>query len=114
MDVRLFSYGTLQLEAVQLANFGRRLAGEADAIAGFRLATVLIDDPDVVTLSGKAEHLILVRTGDPADVVEGMVFAITPDELAAADAYETNAYVRVAAPLRSGRTAFVYVAPERD
>ena len=31
----LFSYGTLQLEAVQLATFGRKLAGTADGLPGF-------------------------------------------------------------------------------
>jgi hypothetical protein len=31
----LFSYGTLQLEAVQLATFGRKLNGAADGLPGF-------------------------------------------------------------------------------
>jgi hypothetical protein len=30
-----FSYGTLQLEAVQMATFGRQLAGTSDALRGF-------------------------------------------------------------------------------
>ena len=33
----LFSYGTLQLEAVQMATFGRQLAGTRDALGGFEL-----------------------------------------------------------------------------
>ena len=48
---RLFSYGTLQQEAVQLANFGRILQGSPDAVTGYRLASVKISDPDVVTVS---------------------------------------------------------------
>ena len=32
----LFSYGTLQLEAVQMANFGRLLTGQRDVLEGFR------------------------------------------------------------------------------
>ncbi len=32
--VLLFSYGTLQDKAVQLANFGRELVGQQDADAG--------------------------------------------------------------------------------
>ena len=31
----LFSYGTLQLDSVQLASFGRLLEGEADALPGW-------------------------------------------------------------------------------
>jgi gamma-glutamylcyclotransferase (GGCT)/AIG2-like uncharacterized protein YtfP len=41
--------------------------------------------------------------------VEGTVFAISEADLAAADEYEVDDYVRVAVPLRSGRTAWVYV-----
>lgn len=110
-DCLLFSYGTLQLEEVQRANFGRRVETQADAIAGYRVSTITIRDPAVVGLSGSEVHKILVATGDPADLVEGVVLSISEAELAAADAYETDDYVRVEAPLRSGRKAWVYVAP---
>ena len=109
MNFRLFSYGTLQQENVQLATFGRRLEGRADALVGFRLDAVAIDDPAVVAASGLAVHPVAVPTGDPADRVPGTVFLITPDELAASDAYEVDAYARIEAPLASGGTAFVYV-----
>ena len=33
----LFTYGTLQLEEVQLATFGRVLEGRPDALVGYRL-----------------------------------------------------------------------------
>ena len=36
--VLLFSYGTLQDKAVQLANFGRELNGQADRMPGYRQA----------------------------------------------------------------------------
>jgi hypothetical protein len=38
-----------------------------------------------------------------------MVFQITAQELAAADRYEVDDYRRIAAPLKSGVTAWVYV-----
>lgn len=105
----LFSYGTLRQEEVQIANFGRRLHGEGDALLGYALSTVRIDDPDVVAESGSDVHPILVP--DPAaPPVEGMVFLLSAAELAAADIYETSAYARISVQLRSGRTAFVYVA----
>lgn len=105
----LFSYGTLQLEPVQRATVGRTLAGTADALPGFERATVAIEDPAVVATSGATHHPIVRFTGRPSDVVEGTVFAITPDELRQADRYEVAAYTRVAVVLRSGVRAWVYV-----
>lgn len=105
---RLFSYGTLQLPEVQRANFGRELKGEADALEGYVLSTVVIGDAVVVEVSGLAEHLILVPGEGPP--IEGVAYALSDEELAAADEYETSAYRRVEVTLRSGRRAFVYVA----
>lgn len=108
--VRLFSYGTLQQREVQAANYGRELEGEADALLGFRLGQVEIDDPDVVSVSGKAIHTIALPSGDLSDRIAGMVYRLTPEELDASDAYETDSYTRVEVTLESGRRAFVYVA----
>lgn len=106
---RLFSYGTLQQENVQLATFGRRLVGAADALLGFRRELVEITDPDVLAKSGERFHPIVMRSGDSADRVTGTVFEITATELAAADEYEVADYERVSAQLASGSTAWVYV-----
>ncbi|MCI4676190.1 gamma-glutamylcyclotransferase family protein [Candidatus Mycolicibacterium alkanivorans] len=102
----LFSYGTLRQREVQLTTFGRALDGRPDAIVGFELDYVTITDPHVIATSGSDRHPIL-KPGTGA--VEGTVFAITREELAAADDYEVDDYVRIAVPLRSGRTAWVYV-----
>ena len=106
MSELLFSYGTLQQEGVQLAQFGRRLTGHADALMGWRQEMVEITDPDVLAKSGKAYHPIVIP-GRKDDSVPGMVFEITPEELAAADSYEVDDYRRIAAPLKSGVTAWV-------
>lgn len=106
----LFSYGTLQQEAVQLANFGRKLQGRPDAVTGYRLSTVKITDPEVVAESGLEVHKILVPGDDPTELVRSVVFAITPQELRAADEYETDAYKRVSVKLQSGMDAWVYVS----
>lgn len=108
-SVRLFSYGTLRYRDVQLATFGRELDGEPDVLPGYTRGTVAITDPDVIAKSGEATHPMTVRTGNPADGVEGIVFALTPAELEAADGYEVDAYKRVSVRLRSGVEAFVYV-----
>ena len=104
----LFSYGTLQQEGVQMTQFGRLLKGHADALPGWRQEMVEITDPDVLAKSGKAYHPIVIP-GRKDDCVPGMVFEITPEELAAADRYEVDDYRRIAAPLKSGVTAWVYV-----
>ena len=106
---KLFSYGTLQQEDVQLATFGRRLTGVSDALVGYRQSMVAIQDPEVVRTSGKTHHPIVAFTGKNEDRVAGALFEITDAELAHADAYEVAAYVRVKAPLASGLEAWVYV-----
>jgi gamma-glutamylcyclotransferase (GGCT)/AIG2-like uncharacterized protein YtfP len=108
MTELLFSYGTLQQEGVQMAQFGRKLSGEADALVGWKQQMVEITDPDVLAKSGKAFHPI-VMPGRKDDQVPGMVFEITAAELAAADNYEVSDYKRVSALLASGKTAWVYV-----
>jgi hypothetical protein len=75
----LFSYGTLCQLEVQLAAFGRD------------------------------RHPILKPSDRTAAAVEGMVFPISVQELAAADEYEVDDYRRIAVPLRSGKQAWVYV-----
>lgn len=105
----LFSYGTLQLEAVQLATFGRRLEGANDTLRGFELLALEIEDPAVVAISGKAQHTMASFTGRASDVVSGVVFAVTPEELRHADTYEVPAVARVAVVLQSGARAWAYV-----
>ena len=105
----LFSYGTLQLPAVQQATYGRLLEGKPDTLVGYRLSPITIDDPHVVQLSGKAIHTIAVPTGDPADRITGTVFALSAAEVGATDAYEADGYARVEVTLESGRAAWVYV-----
>lgn len=106
---RPFSYGTLQLESVQRAQFGRLLGGVPDELMGFAQTMVEITDPDVLAKSGERFHPIVTRSGNAVDRVGGMVFEITAAELAAADSYEVSDYERVEAELASGLRAWVYV-----
>ena len=88
---KLFSYGTLQQEEVQLATFGRRLAGVSDALVGYRQSMIAIDDLEVVRTSGKTHHPIVAFTGANEDRVPGMVFEISDADLTHADEYEVAA-----------------------
>lgn len=108
-SIALFSYGTLQQPEVQLANYGRLIDGEADALPGYALAPLLIESPHVIEVSGKSVHMIARPTGEAADRVLGTLLFLTEAELQASDAYEEEAYTRIEARLESGRIAFVYV-----
>lgn len=106
---KIFSYGTLQLESVQLSTFGRKLEGSPDKLRGYRRSILKITNPDVVATSGIAEHPVIIHTGDPEDVVEGMVFDISVAELARSDHYESADYQRISVQLESKTDAWVYV-----
>ena len=105
----LFSYGTLQLESVQLSTFGRALTGTPDALPEYKRGLLAIDDPAVALALETTHYSIAQYTGNPTDAVPGMVLVITPDELQKADDYEIPEYRRVAVVLRSGRRAWAYV-----
>jgi hypothetical protein len=108
----LFTYGTLQSEEVQLATFGRRLEGHADALPAFALKTIEIHDEDFVVKSGTRIHRNLQFTGDPSDFVEGTIYSVTQQELEQADSYEPDGYKRVLVQLSSGAKAWVYLNVE--
>jgi gamma-glutamylcyclotransferase (GGCT)/AIG2-like uncharacterized protein YtfP len=106
---RVFSYGTLQDESVQLATFGRTLVGQSDVLPGAKAVRLVLDDPALIASSGRAEHTNL-DFGDAAARVAGTAFSITDAELARADGYEETAgYKRIEVTLASGLRAWVYV-----
>jgi len=108
-QVALFSYGTLRQPEVQLATYGRLVETEADALTGHVLTEIVVDDPHVVSVSGKTIHTIAQPTRNAEDRIEGAVLFLTEEELRAIDDYETDAYARTEVALESGRRAFVYV-----
>jgi diguanylate cyclase (GGDEF)-like protein/PAS domain S-box-containing protein len=96
----LFSYGALQLEAVQLATFGRLLNGRPDRLPGYSVGPSEITDTDMFAAR---------NTGDGNQGVAGTVFALTAAELLSADAREAAGCRRDSARLASGLQAWVYV-----
>lgn len=104
----LFSYGTLQHEAVQLSTFGRVLLGHPDELVGFELGVFRVEDPEFVAKSGKADHVTVKFNGRDDSRVRGMALEVTDAELANADRYEPAGYKRVSATLASGKQAWVY------
>jgi len=104
----LFSYGTLQQEAVQLSTFGRLLQGQPDELVGFEQSLLRIEDPQFVATSGKADHAIVKFNGRSESRVKGTVFEVSDRELVNADQYEPAGYKRIFAMLASGKQAWVY------
>ena len=110
MEHLLFSYGTLQLEKVQIESFGRKLNGKPDKLKGYELQSLQIKDPDVLAKSNQAVHPIAVNTELSKNEVEGTVFEISDAELQQSDQYEVSDYVRVEEQLQSGQFAWVYIS----
>lgn len=106
----LFSYGTLQLEQVQIETYGRKLEGDKDVLQCYRIEQLEITDPFVLKTSGERFHPIAKKSGDPTDELEGMVFKITDEELAETDKYEVSDYERVEETFKSGVQAWIYTA----
>ncbi|WP_367606730.1 gamma-glutamylcyclotransferase family protein [Legionella sp. W05-934-2] len=111
---KIFSYGTLQYESVQIANFGRKLNGSKDILSKFELSTLEIQNPNVIAASGENIHPIINYTGNPEHQVTGMVFNISQKELMQADSYEVSDYKRIKVRLDSGALAWVYVSAELE
>mgnify|MGYP001814862280 FL=1 len=105
----LFSYGTLREEDVQRRLFGRSLASQPDALVGYRLRMIRIEDADFVALSGAEMHRTLEHTGASSDRVEGCALALTREDLSITDDYEPAGYERTLVTLASGAEAWLYV-----
>ncbi len=105
----LFSYGTLQLEKVQLENYGRLLIGEPDRLRGYKIEKLHISDSTVLAKSQLENHPIALKSEDESDFIEGMLFEITDTELVETDKYEVSQYQRILETLESGKRAWVYV-----
>lgn len=95
----LFTYGTLQDEMIQAAVYSRRLSGSQDILKGYRISNHKV----------AGEYPVIVKTNEPEDRVEGVVYMVTNKELLKTDAYEGVAYRRLRATLESGKECWVYL-----
>ncbi|MFK7050205.1 MULTISPECIES: gamma-glutamylcyclotransferase family protein [Flavobacterium] len=106
----LFSYGTLQLEKVQLENYGRLLVGTQDVLKGYKIENLQITDTDVLVKSDLEYHPIALKTGVETDCIKGIIYEISNIELEETDKYEVAEYHRILETFESGKKAWVYVA----
>jgi gamma-glutamylcyclotransferase (GGCT)/AIG2-like uncharacterized protein YtfP len=105
----LFSYGTLQLEKVQIESFGRLLKGNPDRLYQYKLENLMITDATVLEKSQASVHPIAVKSNCAEDFIDGKIFEISEDELKKADDYEVEDYMRVLETFESGLSAWIYV-----
>lgn len=103
----LFSFGTLLDERVQKTLFGQAVPQTPAALAGHTTRPIRITDPEVIATSGLDVHLTLERKIGAE--VQGAVLHLTAADLAAADDYEVDDYVRRRARLSSGASAWAYL-----
>ena len=106
----LFSYGTLQLDTVQLESYGRLLNGEKASLKQYKLDKLKITDTKVLKASGKKFHPIALKTNNVNDSIEGTIFKITEKELIETDKYEVSDYKRILETFSTGEKAWVYIA----
>lgn len=112
MNAYLFSYGTLQKKDVQLALFGRTLAGSADNLRGYKVSTIEINDASFLARGEQKIQATAIISIDENDSIQGMVFEVTEEELLIADKYEPAGYERVQVVLESGKQSWIYIAVE--
>ena len=106
---KLFSYGTLQYNKVQIETFGRELQGKKDKLIGYKISMIQINNQDVISKSEESEHPIIEYTGNNKDIVKGVLFNINDEELIKADSYEVEEYERISVILESGEKGWVYI-----
>lgn len=109
MEEFLFSYGTLQLERVQLESFGRKLKGTLETLKGYKLEQLLITDKEVLEKSKQKYHPIAIPSNNQRDEITGTLYRITPRELKQADLYEVSDYKRVKVTFNSKKQGWIYI-----
>jgi gamma-glutamylcyclotransferase (GGCT)/AIG2-like uncharacterized protein YtfP len=97
---QLFTYGTLQEEAVQLGVFSRLLTGVQDTLSNHKIAVQKVAN----------RYPTLEHTNNGKDKIKGKIYTLSPEELEKADAYEGEAYERIKITLISGNKAWAYQA----
>ncbi|NMM47784.1 gamma-glutamylcyclotransferase family protein [Marinigracilibium pacificum] len=105
---KLFTYGTLQNEKIQLELFHRVLTGKNDTLDGYELSTLsqVIEEEGVQT---EISYPVIFKSTNPNSKIRGAVIELTDDELKVADDYEGDDYKRIAVFLASGTSAYTYI-----
>jgi len=101
---KLFAYGTLKDKDIQENIFGRSLKGVPDKLIGFVINYIEIEEE-----FGIEKYPIIVATENPDDIVTGLVYDISEEDVHLADTYEGLHYKRIEVTLESLQTAWAYI-----
>ncbi len=101
---KLFAYGTLKESDIQENIFGRSLRGTPDQLIGFVINYINIEEE-----FGIAKYPIITATENPDDVVSGILYEITEEDVQLADTYEGIHYKRIEVTLESKEVAWAYI-----
>ncbi|OYX80053.1 MAG: gamma-glutamylcyclotransferase [Flavobacteriales bacterium 32-34-25] len=101
---KLFAYGTLKSKDIQENIFGRSLKGVPDRLIGFVINYIEIEEE-----FGIEKYPIIVATENPDDIVTGLVYDISEEDVNLADTYEGLHYKRIEVTLESMQTAWAYI-----
>jgi gamma-glutamylcyclotransferase (GGCT)/AIG2-like uncharacterized protein YtfP len=102
---KLFAYGTLQDKDVQENLFGRILQGTSEALIGYELNEIQIEEE-----FGIEHYPIIMETNNSNDTISGVLYEVSMRELHQADLYEGLHYKRVEVLLQSNQKAWAYSA----
>jgi gamma-glutamylcyclotransferase (GGCT)/AIG2-like uncharacterized protein YtfP len=107
----IFSYGSLQEEAVQISIYGRALRGDPDELLDCVCTKIEVPKWHKAAAKGVTHYVNVSFMPGSRSRIPGTVLEITDSELAASDSYERDAeYIRVMTTLASGRSAWVYLS----
>lgn len=101
---KLFAYGTLKDKNIQENIFGRTLKGVPDRLIGYVINYIEIEEE-----FGLEKYPIITATNNPDDIVTGLVYDITEEDVHLADTYEGLHYKRIEVTLESLQTAWAYI-----
>jgi gamma-glutamylcyclotransferase (GGCT)/AIG2-like uncharacterized protein YtfP len=101
---KLFAYGTLKDKDIQENIFGRSLTGTPDKLIGFVINYIEIEEE-----FGMEKYPIITATESLNDIVEGIVYDISQEDVNLADTYEGLHYKRIEVTLESMQTAWAYI-----
>ncbi|AWG22147.1 gamma-glutamylcyclotransferase [Flavobacterium faecale] len=102
---KLFAYGSLQETDIQQNIFGRSLKGTPDSLIGYTVTKIEIEEE-----FGMASYPIITSTEKREDVIKGLLYEITDEELLMADTYEGVHYKRMEVLLESNQIAWAFTA----
>jgi gamma-glutamylcyclotransferase (GGCT)/AIG2-like uncharacterized protein YtfP len=102
---KLFAYGTLKDKDIQETIFGRILKGNPDTLVGYVVKQIHIEEE-----FGMEPYPIITPTQDSSDIIHGILYDLSSEDLQKADTYEGIHYKRIQVQLQSGEVAWTFTA----